>query len=63
VLLSDWSVIEPEVQRVVADGRRAGSGHIFNLGHGVLPETPPEMLTRVVELIRSLGSGADSAGA
>ena len=26
-------------------------GHVFNLGHGVLPETDPETLERVVELV------------
>jgi uroporphyrinogen decarboxylase len=31
-----------------AAGRR---GHVFNLGHGVLPETDPDMLTRLVELV------------
>jgi uroporphyrinogen decarboxylase len=33
--------------------RRAGGrpGHIFNLGHGVLPETPPETLRRLVEFV------------
>ena len=29
-------------------------GHIFNLGHGVLPETDPDVLTWVVELVHSL---------
>jgi uroporphyrinogen decarboxylase len=53
VLQADWDVIEREVRRVVAEGRRT-EGHIFNLGHGVPPETPPEMLTRVVELVHSL---------
>jgi uroporphyrinogen decarboxylase len=56
VLLAEWSVVEREVRRVVADGRRAGP-HIFNLGHGVLPETPPDTITRVVELIHSLADG------
>ncbi len=27
---------------------RAAEGHVFNLGHGVLPETDPDVLTRVV---------------
>jgi uroporphyrinogen decarboxylase len=53
VLLSDWDVVEREVRRVVEQGRRAGP-HIFNLGHGVLPETPPDTITRVVELVHSL---------
>jgi len=53
VLFADASAVEEEVRRVVAEGRRA-PGHVFNLGHGVLPETDPDMLTRVVELVHSL---------
>jgi uroporphyrinogen decarboxylase len=53
ILLAGWPVIESEVRRIVAEGRRA-PGHIFNLGHGVLPETDPAMLSRVVELVHSL---------
>jgi uroporphyrinogen decarboxylase len=53
ILLADFDVIEREVRRVVAEGRAAG-GHIFNLGHGVLPSTDPGALTRVVELVHSL---------
>jgi uroporphyrinogen decarboxylase len=53
LLLADWSVIETEVRRIVTEGRRA-PGHIFNLGHGVLPDTDPDVLTRVVELVHSL---------
>jgi uroporphyrinogen decarboxylase len=54
LLLAPWEVIDAEVRRVVEQGR-AASGHIFNLGHGVLPDTDPDVLTRVVELVRSLG--------
>jgi uroporphyrinogen decarboxylase len=53
LLLADWSVIESEVRRVLNDGRAAG-GHVFNLGHGVLPETDPTVLTRVTELVHRL---------
>jgi uroporphyrinogen decarboxylase len=53
LLLAPWAVIEPEVRRIVAEGR-ASAGHVFNLGHGVLPDTDPDMLTRVVELVHSL---------
>jgi uroporphyrinogen decarboxylase len=53
LLLADWPVIEAAVRRIVDEGRRT-PGHIFNLGHGVLPETDPEVLTRVVELVHSL---------
>jgi uroporphyrinogen decarboxylase len=53
LLLADWPVVEGEVRRVLAEGRSA-PGHVFNLGHGVLPETDPTVLTRVVELVHSL---------
>jgi uroporphyrinogen decarboxylase len=53
ILLADWPVIEAAVREVVEQGRSA-PGHIFNLGHGVLPQTDPEVLTRVVELVHSL---------
>ncbi|WP_197022418.1 uroporphyrinogen decarboxylase [Saccharomonospora piscinae] len=53
LLAASWPVVEDEVRRIVAEGRAAG-GHILNLGHGVLPETDPEVLTRVVELAHSL---------
>src|SRR5215475_4891204 len=52
LLLADWPVVEREVRRVLAEGRSA-PGHIFNLGHGVLPETDPAVLTRVVELVHA----------
>jgi uroporphyrinogen decarboxylase len=53
LLLADWPVVERAVRRIVAEGR-AADGHIFNLGHGVLPDTDPDVLTRVVELVKSL---------
>ncbi len=37
-----------------ADGR---PGHVFNLGHGVLPETSPDTLRRVVDLVHSWEHG------
>ena len=34
--------------------RAAGrAGHVFNLGHGVLPETPVEHLQRLVDLVHA----------
>lgn len=53
LLLADWPVIETQVRRIVIEGRRT-PGHIFNLGHGVLPDTDPDVVTRVVELVHSL---------
>lgn len=55
VLFAPWEVVEREVRRVLAEGRTA-PGHVFNLGHGVLPETDPTVLTRVVELVHTLSA-------
>jgi uroporphyrinogen decarboxylase len=58
VLLAGWPVVESAARAVVDDGRRAvdggAAGHIFNLGHGVLPETDPGVLTDLVSLVHSL---------
>ena len=58
VLLAGWPVVEKAARSVVADGRRAmdagAGGHIFNLGHGVLPATDPDLLTDLVALVHSL---------
>jgi uroporphyrinogen decarboxylase len=57
-LLAGWPVVEAQTRRVVDDGRRAvdegAAGHIFNLGHGVLPDTDPGVLTEVVSLVHRL---------
>lgn len=50
LLFAPWEPLERAVRRIVAEGRTA-PGHIFNLGHGVLPSTDPDVLTRVVALI------------
>lgn len=55
VLFAPWPVIEAEVRRIVAQGRDT-PGHVFNLGHGVLPETDPEVLTRVVALVHEVSA-------
>jgi uroporphyrinogen decarboxylase len=52
VLGAGWPVVEREVRRVVAEGQ-AARGHVFNLGHGVLPSTDPDVLARVVELVHA----------
>jgi uroporphyrinogen decarboxylase len=51
-LLAPPDVVAAEVDRVLAEGR-AAAGHVFNLGHGVLPETDPDALTRVVERVHA----------
>jgi uroporphyrinogen decarboxylase len=58
VLLAGFEVADRAVRAVVEDGRRAvdagAGGHVFNLGHGVLPSTDPAVITDVVALVHSL---------
>jgi uroporphyrinogen decarboxylase len=48
--LAPWDVVA-EAARAIIRNRPAGVGHVFNLGHGVLPETDPDVLTRLAELV------------
>jgi uroporphyrinogen decarboxylase len=52
VLLAPWEAVESRARDVLLRGRRAG-GHVFNLGHGVLPETSPDTLARLADLVHS----------
>ncbi|MFD1213820.1 uroporphyrinogen decarboxylase [Arthrobacter sp. GCM10027362] len=53
LLAAPWEVLEEHVLEVIAAGA-AAPGHVLNLGHGVPPETDPDVLTRVVKLIHSV---------
>ena len=57
VLIGPWERVEAAALDVL---RRAGGrpGHVFNLGHGVLPQTDPDVLTRLAELVRGYGQTA-----
>jgi uroporphyrinogen decarboxylase len=50
--LAGWEATQAGMRDVLA---RAGGrpGHIFNLGHGVLPETDPEVLKRLVDAVHA----------
>ncbi|MEU8813832.1 uroporphyrinogen decarboxylase [Actinoplanes sp. NPDC048796] len=50
VLFAGREVVEREARRVLEQGR-AAPGHVFNLGHGVMPETDPDALTRLVAFV------------
>jgi len=58
-----WPVVEEETLDVLRRGSGAGggSGHIFNLGHGVLPQTDPDVLHRIVDLVHSWQPGEEVA--
>ncbi|RME81157.1 MAG: uroporphyrinogen decarboxylase [Caldilineae bacterium] len=51
-LLAPWRELKARIDEVLAEaGGR--DGHIFNLGHGILPETPPENVRRLVEYVHA----------
>lgn len=55
ILLTDRTQIRHQAERIL---REAGGkpGHIFNLGHGILPSTPVENVKYLVELVKELSS-------
>jgi uroporphyrinogen decarboxylase len=50
IVFAPWEAVETRVRETLRAGERA-EGHVFNLGHGVLPTTAPDVLARVVELV------------
>nr|WP_307802877.1 uroporphyrinogen decarboxylase [Frigoribacterium sp. PvP032]MBP1189135.1 uroporphyrinogen decarboxylase [Frigoribacterium sp. PvP032] len=53
MLQAPWPVLEAHVRDVVRRGR-AAPAHVLNLGHGVGPDTDPDVLTRIVALAHTL---------
>jgi len=51
ILLSKPEAIEKEVKRIL-DSFGFGSGHIFNLGHGITEHTPPENVDVMLKTVR-----------
>ncbi len=51
LLHCDPDVLDAAVQRVLASYGH-GNGHVFNLGHGITPQVPPEHLGAVVQAVR-----------
>ena len=56
LLAGDWATLEAAARDIVRRGE-AAPGHVFNLGHGVPPDTDPQVLTRLVELVHSIPAG------
>jgi uroporphyrinogen decarboxylase len=52
ILLAPWEVVESRAKDALGRGR-AAEGHVFNLGHGVLPETNPDVLARLTDLVHA----------
>jgi uroporphyrinogen decarboxylase len=53
ILVAGGKIFEDAVQRIL--DRLGGGPFVFNLGHGVVPETPPDHVARLGELIRAHG--------
>lgn len=51
VLFAPTEVVEVKAREVLDAAAAAGTGHIFNLGHGVIPSTEPDALSRLVEFV------------
>ncbi len=49
-LVSDPAAVRREAERTLADFG-PGPGHVFNLGHGIVPTTPPEHVAALVETV------------
>jgi uroporphyrinogen decarboxylase len=49
-LLAPWDVVQQRARDVLTRGRLA-EAHIFNLGHGVLPDTDPDILARLTDFV------------
>jgi len=58
VCLAQWPQVEKTVRSILNDND-GHPGHVFNLGHGVLPQTDPEILQQVVELVHTEGQVAE----
>ncbi len=54
LLLGPWEGTE-EAARWILEENDGRPGHVFNLGHGVLPGTDPDHLRRLVDLVHDLG--------
>jgi uroporphyrinogen decarboxylase len=58
VLFSPIHLIEREVKRIL-DSVKGRPGHIFNLGHGILPNTPVENVAALVDLVHEYSSRSE----
>ena len=61
VLLAPMEVVEREAMEILeaAGGR---PGHVFNLGHGVLPDSPADHLRRLVDLVHGTTTPGEPPG-
>jgi uroporphyrinogen decarboxylase len=51
LLFAPTAAVEAKTREVLDAAAATGTGHIFNLGHGVLPSTDPDALTRLTDFV------------
>jgi uroporphyrinogen decarboxylase len=59
-LLADETTIEAQSRRILGQAR-GRPGHIFNLGHGILPNTPVANVKYLVQVVKEISSSATYA--
>jgi uroporphyrinogen decarboxylase len=52
IMLTTKAIIEKEAKKIL-DSYGIGNGHIFNLGHGITPDVPPENVNYLVDFVHS----------
>ncbi len=55
LLLAPEELLKSRANEVIAQGKKL-PGHIFNLGHGIVPDVDPDVVTRLVEHIHEVGA-------
>lgn len=60
-VFAPWDVVAQRTRDVLRRGE-AAEGYVFNLGHGVFPDTDPDVLTRIVELVHEQSARPETAG-
>jgi uroporphyrinogen decarboxylase len=61
-LLAGWGPTQDGARAVLAEAE-SRLGHVFNLGHGVLPQTDPDLLRRLVDFVHEATAGAHASQA
>jgi uroporphyrinogen decarboxylase len=61
-LFADWNDLQARARHIL-DSVKGRSGHIFNLGHGILPEAPIDHVRRLVDFVHEYSQQLNRGGA